>query len=173
MAQEDTESSQKYCIKLKDKPYNGSFTDFHLLCWHSRIPFCFFSSGSSFAVTHCPSLSSFSPWTNNSLSDGFSLHHVSLHFLLFSKYLWGWWGSCCVKEILKITSLHAGKSQMWTNLSLKQLNPLASTSDCRERTALSLSCGWPGRNTFKVENDCIWWIYVMHTKWVSRVETHK
>lgn len=49
-----------------------------------------------------PLLSSLSPWTNNSMSDGFPLHHASLHYLLFSQHLWGWEGPGYVKKILKI-----------------------------------------------------------------------
>lgn len=73
------------------------------MCSLSSIPFHFFSSCSSFVLTRCPPVSSFSPRTNNSTSGGFSLHHAWVHYLLFSQHLWGWEGLGYVKESLKIS----------------------------------------------------------------------
>lgn len=57
--------------------------------------------------------SSFTPWTNSSMSDGFSLHHASLRSHSFTRHLWGFKDqkkkrerktTGNVKEIFQITS---------------------------------------------------------------------
>lgn len=108
-------------------PSAGKYTAWKSEGKHSMLPsqmciFClssiffrrfFPSTCACFAVTRCPPLSSFAPWTNSSMSDGFSLHHASLHFLPFHNTFGGEKNQAMSRRILK-PSLHAGKTQLWT-----------------------------------------------------------
>lgn len=122
----------------------------------SSIPFCFSSSCSSFAVTRRPPLSSFSPRTDNSTSDGFSLHHASLHYLLFSKHLWGWEGPGYVKEILKISISTCWEVSTVNKYVLKAADPHPHPHVCLRQETRGQHVGGQifGERHIHSRNDC-------------------
>lgn len=132
-------------------------------CAHFQAFLCFFfSSCSSSAMTRCPPRSSSSPWTNNYMSDGFSLHHAILHYLLFSQHLWGWAGPGYVKEILKITISPCLEVSNVNKSILKPSSlPLPRTGG--QRAAPSRV--WVAHSQW--EMIAVSWFHVTHTKCVT------
>lgn len=72
--------------------------------------------------------SSFTPWTNSSMSDGFSLHHASLRSHSFTRHLWGFKDQKKKKEkekqlamsrrFFKSPAHHAEKTRLWEVINL-------------------------------------------------------